>query len=96
MKKEDVLKLAHLARLTLSDEEADALVVNLSSILEYVKQLDSIDTANIEPMSHVHGFTNIFREDVVEPSLPIQEALQNAPDTSGRFIRVPIIIDQEG
>jgi aspartyl-tRNA(Asn)/glutamyl-tRNA(Gln) amidotransferase subunit C len=47
-------------------------------------------------MSHVHGSKNIFREDVVEPSMPTEEGLSNAPDRSGRFFRVPIIIEQNG
>jgi aspartyl-tRNA(Asn)/glutamyl-tRNA(Gln) amidotransferase subunit C len=89
----DILKLAKLARLTLSQGEASKLTGDLNSILGYVKVLESIDVSKIEPMSHVHGSTNVFREDVVEPSLAIEQTLANAPDSSGRFIRVPIVID---
>jgi aspartyl-tRNA(Asn)/glutamyl-tRNA(Gln) amidotransferase subunit C len=90
----DILKLARLARLTLSGDATKQLTGNLNSILGYVKTLESIDVSKIEPMSHVHGVTNVFREDTVEPSLPIEKTLENAPDSSGRFIRVPIVIDQ--
>lgn len=94
--KADVLKIAKLARLHLSDDEVAALAKELDGILEYVKQLEKIDVTSVEPTSHVHGVTNVFRNDVVSPHLPVSEALRNAPDSSGRFIRVPIIIGHEG
>ena len=92
----EVKKIAKLSFLTVKDEELKSAAQELNSILEYVNQLQKADVSNVEPMSHVHGSTNIFREDVVAPSLSNQEALQNAPDTSGRFFRVPIIIEQSG
>lgn len=91
---DDVKKIASLANLTFSPEELSRFTNELSSIFGYVEQLQKIDVSNIEPTSHVHGATNFFRPDVVEPSLPIEDGLSNAPDRSGRFIRVPIIIDQ--
>ncbi|MBN8551231.1 MAG: Asp-tRNA(Asn)/Glu-tRNA(Gln) amidotransferase subunit GatC [Deltaproteobacteria bacterium] len=89
----DLVKLARLARLTLSGAETTKLTGDLNSILGYVKVLESVDVSKIEPMSHVHGSTNVFRNDVVEPSLPVEQVLAGAPDSSGRFIRVPIVID---
>lgn len=93
--KDEVLKLARLACLSVNDTEVEALVRELNSILGYVQQLEKIDTSQVEPTSHIHGATNVFREDVVRPTLSSAEALQNAPNLSGRFIKVPIIIEQE-
>ena len=91
---DDVKKIASLAHLGLSDGELKKLPAELGSILDYVQQLQKLPLDGVEPTSHVHGSKNIFREDQVELSMPTEEGLQNAPDTSGRFIRVPIIIEQ--
>lgn len=93
MTEEEILKLARLARLSLDQAEVQKMAKELGSIIEYVKQLEEVDTSSVEPMSHVHGSVNILREDVVQPSTPIEDVLKNAPDSSGRFIRVPIIIE---
>lgn len=93
---DDVNKIAKLAYLTVSQNEVEAVKNKLNSILEYVKHLQSVDVSNVAAMSHVHVSTNVLREDKVEPSLSNEEALKNAPDKSGRFIRVPLIIDQSG
>lgn len=92
----EIRKLARLAHLKLEETEIGELSKDLNSILEYVKTLEKVDVKNVEPMSHVHGSINIFRDDIAEPSMPIEKSLSNAPDTSGRFIRVPIIIEQSG
>jgi aspartyl-tRNA(Asn)/glutamyl-tRNA(Gln) amidotransferase subunit C len=96
MNEEDVLKLAHLARLHLEPNELSAVAEKLGSILSYIKKLDAVNVDGVEAMSHVHGVQNVFRADVAQPSLSIEDALLNAPDKSGRFIKVPIIIEQEG
>jgi aspartyl-tRNA(Asn)/glutamyl-tRNA(Gln) amidotransferase subunit C len=95
MNKDDVQKLAHLARLKLEESELEATAEKVGSILSYVGKLESINVDGVTPTAHVHGFQNVFRKDTVHPSLDIQRVLQNAPDKSGRFIRVPIIIEQE-
>lgn len=91
---DDIVKLARLAKLTVTSEETARLKNDLNSILEYIRKLESVDVSKIEAMSHVHGVTNVFREDKVEPSLNVEKTLAAAPDSSGRFIRVPIVIDQ--
>lgn len=96
MNEEEVRKLAHLARLEIDPAEIAATGEKLSSILNYVRQLDNINVEGVEPMSHVQGSRNVFRADEVQPSMEVEQALLNAPDRSGRFIRVPIIIEQEG
>ena len=90
--KDDVLKIARLADLLVSEEEGEALTADLNAILGYVEKLNEINVSSVEPMSHVHGSVNIFREDKVQPSMDPDEGLKNVPDRSGRFIRVPIIV----
>lgn len=90
--KDDVLKIARLANLLVSEEEGAALTTDLNAILEYVEKLNEIDVTSVEPMSHVHGSVNVFRQDEVQPSMSLEESLKNVPDRSGRFIRVPIIV----
>ncbi len=91
---EDVKKISKLAHLTLSDEEAKKYTSELASILGYIQQLETFNVTDVEPTSHVHGATNFFRQDIAQEPLSVQEGLKNAPDRSGNFIRVPIIIEQ--
>lgn len=90
----EVKKIAKLAYLLIDQSEEGKLKNEINSILQYVEQLRPVDVSKVPAMSHVHASTNVYREDTVEPSMPIEEALKNAPDRSGRFIRVPLIIDQ--
>lgn len=95
LNEEGLLKLAKLARLYMPPEQTEKFSSQLSDILEYVKQLESYDVSGVSPMSHVHGSFNVFREDKVVPTLNSDTVKQIAPDSSGRFIRVPIIVEQE-
>lgn len=85
--------LAQLARLSLSDEEKAAYGSQLEGILAYMDKLNELDTAAVEPTSHVIAMSNVMREDLSRPSLPREEALQNAPDHTEKFYRVPKIIE---
>ena len=90
----DVVRIAELSRLALSDEERRRVGRELAAILTYVEQIGAIDTAGIEPTSHVQIDGTGLRADEPRPSLPRDEALGNAPDaarTSGLF-RVPKVI----
>jgi aspartyl-tRNA(Asn)/glutamyl-tRNA(Gln) amidotransferase subunit C len=91
----DVLKVARLARLKLTDAEVDDYTEKLGSILEYVASLNEIDTEDVEPMVHAVELSNVFRADEVAPSLPREAALKNAPKTDGQFFLVPQILDAE-
>ena len=91
--KDDVLKIAKLAHLQLTEADLPEVSKHLASIFEYFTDLNSVDVSNVEAMSHVQSGVNVFREDVVAPSLSIDDALGNTPDVSGRYIRVPIIIE---
>jgi aspartyl-tRNA(Asn)/glutamyl-tRNA(Gln) amidotransferase subunit C len=78
--KDQVLHIAKLARLQLTSEEIDKMTKELSSILDYVKVLDEVDTATTEPTSQVTGLTNAFREDEVRPSSATPDKLlENSP-----------------
>jgi aspartyl-tRNA(Asn)/glutamyl-tRNA(Gln) amidotransferase subunit C len=91
----EVLKVAMLARLKLTDAEVDDCTAKLGSILEYVDSLGEINTDEIEPMVHAVELSNVFRADEVAPSLPRAAALSNAPKTDGQFFLVPQILDAE-
>ena len=87
-------KIAELARVSLKPEEKKKLAADIAAILTYVKKLDSIDTKNITPTSHVLDLENVFREDAVKPSEVRDEALACAPSREGKFFKVPKIVDK--
>lgn len=89
---EIVKQVAHLARLTLSDEEVGLFTKQLNDILNYVHKLDELDTTDVPAMTHVLELNNAFREDALQDSLPLEEALANAPDRQKNSFAVPKII----
>jgi len=91
--KEQIQHIAVLSRLNLSEEEKDLFGSQLSSILDYVDQLNELDTRETEPTSHVLSLSNVMRDDILASSLPGEEALKNAPSHSENFYRVPKIIE---
>lgn len=93
--KEDVEHVAKLARLEVSEDEKAEFAKDLSSILEYIDKLNQAGTEGVEPTAHILPIHNVFREDIVKPSLPIEEALMNAPDREERYIKVPAILENE-
>jgi aspartyl-tRNA(Asn)/glutamyl-tRNA(Gln) amidotransferase subunit C len=88
----DVLHVAKLARLAIDESKVAAVTAQLEPILKYIEQINEVDTTGIAPMAHAMPLTNVLREDVVEPSLPIEKTLQNAPETDGPFFKVPKVI----
>jgi aspartyl-tRNA(Asn)/glutamyl-tRNA(Gln) amidotransferase subunit C len=91
--RDDVRKVAVLARLKLRDDELDRFTAQLGQVLEYVGLLQELDTDEVEPMAHAVEVTNVWREDALAPSLPRDAALANAPGTDGRYFLVPPILD---
>ena len=89
--REEVLEIALLARLHLDDDEVDRLQGELSSILEHMEALRAIET-DIEPMTHAVPMALRLRQDAVEPSLPVEEAVGQAPDRADDLFQVPHII----
>jgi aspartyl-tRNA(Asn)/glutamyl-tRNA(Gln) amidotransferase subunit C len=87
--REQVLHVARLARLRLSDEEVARMGDELSTILDHIEKLNELDLEGVEPTSHVVELENVLREDESRPSLPHEKALGQAPDAAGGGFRVP-------
>ncbi len=87
--RDEVLHVARLARLALTEEEVDRLGAQLAVILEAVGKVSELDLAGIEPTSHPLDVVNVLRADDPRPSLPVEEALGIAPERDGDFFRVP-------
>lgn len=95
MERDEVLRVAALARLSLSDQEIDEFRTQLTQILDYVATLDEVHVENIDPMPHAIDTCNVFRADVRHESVGRDDVLSNAPRTDGRFFLVPQILDQK-
>jgi aspartyl-tRNA(Asn)/glutamyl-tRNA(Gln) amidotransferase subunit C len=87
--REQVLHVARLARLKLSDEEVERMSGELSAILEHVDNINELDLEGVEPTTHVVPLENILREDEPRPSLSRERALEPAPDADETGFRVP-------
>lgn len=94
--REQVAHIAELAKLELSDQEIERMARQLSDILDYAERLNQLDTASIAPTASVIPNQNVMRADVVTPSLPRAQVLQNAPDTdvAREFLRVRAILEE--
>lgn len=90
---DEVRHIAQLSRLALTGEEAELYAPQLSKIIDYVEQLNNLDTSAIEPTSHIIPLNNVMAEDILGTSLPREEALKNAPDATVKFYRIPKIIE---
>ena len=89
--KEEVKHVAKLARLELTDEEVNKYSQQLGSILEYVEQMNEVNTTGIEPMPHAIPVYNVMREDIVKYEQTKEELMANAPFEEDGFFRVPKI-----
>jgi aspartyl-tRNA(Asn)/glutamyl-tRNA(Gln) amidotransferase subunit C len=87
--REQVLHVAKLARLRLSDAEVERMTGELSNILEHVERMDELDLDGVEPTSHVVELQNVLRDDVPRESLSRERALEGAPDPADDGFRVP-------
>lgn len=92
--KKDVEYIANLSRLKFEDSELENFTHQLNDILSYMEKLNELDTENVEPLAHPIENTNVFREDVVKPSIDRELALKNAPDKTEEFFVVPKVINQ--
>jgi aspartyl-tRNA(Asn)/glutamyl-tRNA(Gln) amidotransferase subunit C len=89
---DQVRHVAKLARLALDEPQLERFRLQLDPILDYIAKIGQADIEGIEPMAHAVHLSNVLREDRVEPSLPIEKVLQNAPETDGPFFKVPKVI----
>ncbi|MDQ2621759.1 MAG: Asp-tRNA(Asn)/Glu-tRNA(Gln) amidotransferase subunit GatC [Actinomycetota bacterium] len=89
IEREQVLHVARLSRLRLTDQEVDSLAGELSSILDHVDRLAEVDIEGVEPTTHVVPLENVLRDDLPRPSLSREAALSQAPDPHDGAFRVP-------
>jgi len=96
--REDVLRVAELAYLDLSEAELETYRAQIDEILEYIGKLNELDTANVEPMAQVLADDQTadatLREDVVVPCNVAREILEQAPDPEATYFRVPKVIER--
>jgi len=86
-------KLARLSKLEFDEKSKEAIKKDLSRMLEFVDQLNGLDTEGVEPLIHVNEETNKYREDVVSEKLDQKEALANAPEHDGFYFKVPKVVE---
>lgn len=93
--RDEVRHLADLARIELDDAELDHIAPQLSVILDSIASIAEVTASDIPPTSHAIGLTNVFREDVVRPSLTAEQALSGAPASEQQRFSVPRILGDE-
>ncbi|MFH1397908.1 MAG: Asp-tRNA(Asn)/Glu-tRNA(Gln) amidotransferase subunit GatC [Candidatus Omnitrophota bacterium] len=91
--KDTVEYAANLSRIDMADNELEKLSRQIQDIVNYIDKLKALDTADIEPTSHILPISNILREDIAAASLPIEKILKNAPAKKGNFFSVPKVIE---
>ncbi len=91
--RKEVEHVANLARLNLTDEEAELYTKQLDDILEFAQKLNELNTENVPPTSHAFDLKNVLREDKVRKSIEREEALRNAPDSEDGQFKVPPVME---
>jgi aspartyl-tRNA(Asn)/glutamyl-tRNA(Gln) amidotransferase subunit C len=92
---EETAHVANLARLRLSSEELEKMRTQLSNILEYIEMLQELDVSEVPPTAQVTDLHNVLRPDVIQPSLPREDALANAPAQAEGMFKVKAIFEDE-
>ncbi len=90
--KKEVEHIAWLARIELSEDEKDIFTKQFNEILDFFEKIDEVETEKVPPTYHVLDLANVYRDDEVLPSLPIEEALKNAPKKEKEFLKAPRIV----
>lgn len=88
----DLDYVAKLAKLEVTQAERQQVMLKFSSMIDYMRQLQELDTTDIEPTTHVLHLFNVFRADEIKPCLPREQALANAPEREGGYFKVPSIL----
>lgn len=91
--KEEVKHVAHLARLAITEEEAEKFALQLGAITEFAEQLKELDTTNVEPTTHVLPLVNVLREDVATKGLDREKMMLNVKEQEAGQVKVPSIMD---
>ena len=92
--KETVEKVAHLARLELSETEKQDMIQDMSKILDFMAKLNELDTTGVEPLVYMTDGANVLREDAVKQTITHEEALQNAPKHDDDYFLVAKVIEK--
>ena len=92
--KEDMENVAVLSRLSIPEAETEEYMQQLSTFLDYVENLKAVDTENVKPTTYALPIQNVFREDVVRPSLSRTAALANAPLQEDGYFKVPRVLEE--
>ena len=90
--REQIRKVAHLARLELTEAEEEQFTTQVGSILEYFEQLSELDTENIKPTTRAIDVSNVTRPDELQPFKDLQSIMDAAPDVEGEYFKVPKIL----
>ena len=93
LSKEEVKHVAHLARLAITEEEAEKFALQLGAITEFAEQLKELDTTNVEPTTHVLPLVNVLREDVATKGLDRETMMLNVKEQEAGQVKVPAIMD---
>lgn len=94
LSREEVLHIARLARLGISEAEVEKFREQLSNILENFEALKKVDTTSVPPTAQSIDLQNVMREDEVAPSSPAEDILANAPHREGEFFRVKAVLEE--
>lgn len=92
LEREDIKKIAHLSRISLSEEEIERQLQEISKIMEMMDLLKEINTDGVAPLNHVLNLENVLREDEVKESLPVEKVLANVPEEYDNMFSVPKIV----
>lgn len=91
--KEQVERVAHLARLNLTEQEKEKMIIDLGAIIGWADELGTLDIQNVEPTAHIIPIHNVFRLDAVKPSMDLELLLSNAPSQESGCFSVPKIVE---
>jgi aspartyl-tRNA(Asn)/glutamyl-tRNA(Gln) amidotransferase subunit C len=84
--------LADLSRLRFNDKEREEIKQDLQKMISFVEKLNEVDTSGVQPLLHMSEVTNVYRQDMVQGSMPKEEALNNAPAADSNYFKVPKVI----
>ena len=90
--KNEILKIASLAKLKFNDDEIEKFTYQFNEILNYINKLNEINTDNVEPLSHPLEINSVMRDDELKISISTDKALMNSPDKDDKFFKVPKVI----
>jgi len=89
-----ITKIAHLARLEVTEADKGSLLNDMNNILSFMEKLNELDTSKTEPLIYLSDEINVFREDEIKQDIAQAEALQNAPQQDGKYFQVAKVIER--